>query len=58
MISEHFVGPWPKNVWAVDSQCTPFEAQLENAELGRYHGYPMPEGDPMRENILERWNQS
>jgi hypothetical protein len=26
------------------------EAQLEGD--GRYHGYPMPEGDPFREEVL------
>jgi hypothetical protein len=31
------------------------EAQLENQELGTYHGYPMPENDPLFCKVLEKW---
>jgi hypothetical protein len=34
---------------------TALEAQLEGD--GRYHGYPMPENDPFREEVLTRWEQ-
>lgn len=30
---------------------------LENPEQGAYHGYPMPENDPFRTEILKRWQQ-
>lgn len=35
----------------------PLEAQLENAEQGIYHGYPMPANDPFRNQVLNRWNR-
>lgn len=44
---------WPQNVWAVTDKGEPLEAQLEGD--GVYHGYPMPEADPFREKVLERW---
>jgi hypothetical protein len=31
-----------------------FEAKLENAAMGQYHGYPMPAGDPFRSLVLAR----
>lgn len=45
---------WPQNVWAVTDGGEPLEAQLEGD--GVYHGYPMPEADPFREEVLQRWN--
>ncbi len=44
---------WPQNVWAVTDNGEPLEAQLEGD--GLYHGYPMPQTDPFREKVLERW---
>lgn len=58
LISRHERNGWPQNVWAIDSRGIPMEAQLENAEQGAYHGYPMPEADPFRKKVLERWEQS
>jgi hypothetical protein len=48
-------GLWPQNVWVVTDEGEPLEAQLEGD--GRYHGYPMPEGDPFREEVLARWER-
>lgn len=45
---------WPQNVWAVTDNHEPLEAQLDGP--GTYHGYPMPEADPFRVKVLERWN--
>ena len=45
---------WPQNIWAVTDEGEPLEAQLEGD--GVYHGYPMPEADPFREEVLKRWN--
>ena len=50
-------GLWPQNVWAVTDEGEPLEAQLENTGDGRYHGYPMPEGDPFRDEVLSHWGQ-
>src|ERR1017187_3369693 len=47
---------WPQNVWAVTERGEPLEAQLESP--GVYHGYPMPQADPFREKIIERWTGS
>jgi hypothetical protein len=33
----------------------PLEGQLENPEKGVYHGYPMPEADPLRADVLRVW---
>lgn len=33
-----------------------FEAQLENHEQGTYHGYPMPESDPLTSQVLAWWS--
>ena len=47
---------WPQNIWVVTEEGYPLEAQLENSEIGTYHGYPMPETDPFREEVLTQWN--
>lgn len=56
LISQQHHGVWPQNVWAVTSEGWAVEAQLENAEQGVYHGYPMPESDPFRAAVIEYWN--
>lgn len=48
---------WPQNVWAVTSSGVALEAQLENAQQGTYHGYPMPEYDPLTAEVLEEWSK-
>jgi hypothetical protein len=57
LISDRFNGQRPQNIWAVtEDGHTPLEAQLENPETGTYHGYPMPESDPLAAEIVKRWN--
>lgn len=46
---------WPQNVWAVTADGVALESQLENQATGAYHGYPMPEDDPLRAEVLARW---
>jgi hypothetical protein len=36
----------------------PVEAQLENAEQGLYHGYPVPLTDPFFYEVLARWESA
>ena len=48
---------WPQNIWAVDDNGDPLEAQLENQETGTYHGYPVPESDPFGKKIINEWDQ-
>ena len=55
LVSDRMDGKWPKNVWSVTDQGHAMEAQLENPELGSYHGYPMPETDPLSQEVLRRW---
>jgi len=46
---------WPRNIWAVSASGEVFEAQLENATQGIYHGYPMPADDDFRRVVLREW---
>jgi hypothetical protein len=57
LISDREEQGWPKNVWSVTSDGIPLEAQLENSQTGRYHGYPMPESDPLASEVIQRWGQ-
>ncbi len=58
LVSEQVRNGYPQNIWAVTADGCPLEAQLENAEVGIYHGYPMYENDPFREEVLMRWKRS
>jgi hypothetical protein len=55
LISERFQGDWPQNIWSVTENGRPLEAQLENPSNGTYHGYPMPETDPLASEIAQLW---
>lgn len=58
LVSDRMVGGWPKNIWSVTAGGIAMEAQLENPELGTYHGYPMPETDPLSLEIVRRWERT
>lgn len=58
LVSDRAVGEWPKNIWSMTPQGHPLEAQLENPELGSYHGYPMPDSDPFASLVAQRWAQA
>lgn len=47
---------WPQNVWAISALGEVFEAQLENAAQGVYHGYPMPADDDFRLVVIREWS--
>lgn len=47
---------WPQNIWAVSASQIPLEAQHEGN--GRYHGYPLQQFDPLREEVLARWSST
>jgi hypothetical protein len=55
LVSIQSRGEWPQNVWAVSAEGVALESQLENQMRGVYHGYPMPDDDPLRTEILGRW---
>jgi hypothetical protein len=55
LVSDRAVGDWPKNIWSITPEGFPLEAQLENPDIGSYHGYPMPDSDPLAGEILGRW---
>ncbi len=58
LISEQTRGEFPQNVWAVDKNGNPLEAQLENRSQGTYHGYPIPPNDPFRDQVLNFWTNN
>ena len=55
MVSQARREGFPQNIWAVTSDGSPVEAQLENASSGVYHGYPMPDTDPFARQVLLKW---
>lgn len=55
MISEQERNGFPQQIWAVSSSGIPLEAQLENQELGSYHGYPLQKTSPLWDLILQSW---
>ena len=58
LVSEQVRGGFPQNVWAVDEDGNPLEAQLENRSQGTYHGYPLAVNDPFRDAVLTCWSNS
>jgi hypothetical protein len=57
LVSERYNGKWPQNIWSVTEDGHPLEAQLENPATGAYHGYPMPQSDPLAAEVLDQWNR-
>lgn len=55
MVSNQRRQGWPQNVWAVDEEGVVYEAQLQNAPQGEYHGYPMKIGDDFAEVVRQQW---
>ncbi|HEX9048806.1 MAG TPA: hypothetical protein VF988_17405 [Verrucomicrobiae bacterium] len=55
LVSEQVRGKFPQNIWAVTEDGIALEAQLDNCELGSYHGYPMREDDGFREKVIAKW---
>jgi hypothetical protein len=56
LVSVQMRNGFPQNIWAVTEAGIPLEGQLENPGNGTYHGYPMPEADPFRSKVIDRWN--
>ena len=48
----------PQNVWAVLPNGMVLEAQLENREQATYHGYPLPQHDPLTRAVLDAWEEA
>ena len=57
LISVQQRGDFPQNIWTVSPSGIGLEAQLDNADRGTYHGYPMGDGDPFTKRVQERWDQ-
>lgn len=57
LVSAQVRNGWPQNVWAVTERGMALEAMLENEETGTYHGYPMLEGDPLRDEVVRAWGR-
>lgn len=49
---------FPQNIWAVSQNGYALEAQLENWEIGAYHGYPMETEDPLALEVKKRWKDA
>jgi hypothetical protein len=58
LISEQIRGEFPQNIWAVTDDGIPLQAALHDRTRGAYHGYPVPQTDPFRQQILGRWRES
>jgi len=56
LVSDQERNGYPQKVWAVSANGVPLEAQLENQELGTYHGYPLQKESVSWYAVLERWN--
>jgi hypothetical protein len=54
LIDERVHRGWPRHVWAVINGIVLEAKQSENC-TGAYHGYPVPENDPLYGKILEAW---
>ena len=49
---------FPKHIWAVYNDKHAFEANCSaRSKQPVYHGYPLPEWDPMREVVLKMWRE-
>ncbi|OJV41143.1 MAG: hypothetical protein BGO25_15425 [Acidobacteriales bacterium 59-55] len=57
LVSVQRRGDFPQNIWTVSPGGIALEAQLDNADRGTYHGYPMGDGDPFAKKVQERWEQ-
>ena len=56
MISTHWLGQFPKYVWAVDANNRVYEAKLEQGS-DTYHGYELGEDEiSMRELVISEWS--
>ena len=57
MVSKQMRNGFPQNIWAVNDNGMPFEAELQNELAGEYHGYPMQRDDDFRNLVLSEWNE-
>lgn len=58
LISQQSRGCFPQNIWSVDENNNPLEAQLENETQGIYHGYPIPKEDAFGKVVLKAWSEN
>ena len=54
MFSTQHRSTWPQHVWAVHDGVI-YEANLENKEIGTYHGYPMVQYDSFATYLSQQW---
>jgi len=59
-VMKGLTSPWsgdayPKHIWAVSANGVALEAKLDDAAVGRYHGYPLLSDDPFRAVVLKAW---
>ncbi len=48
----------PTTVWAVDDRTgVVYEARITNVRTSEFHGYPVQETDPLKSEILRKWQK-
>jgi hypothetical protein len=57
MLSDFFLGEFPKFVWCVGDDGEVYEAKTDAVTPGVYHGYRLEEDDNMREAIRAVWKR-
>lgn len=57
LVDEREQNGLPRIIWSVGKDGTVFEARLENAELGQYHGYPLPRSDSFWSMVAETYEE-
>ncbi len=57
LVSEQFVGQFPKYMWVIDGEGRAFEAIYGGSRTGRYHGYPIRRSNPFFDEIVDAWNR-
>lgn len=46
---------WPRHIWAVADGDIVLEGKPSVSGEATYHGYPLPQSDPICQEILEKW---
>lgn len=46
---------WPRHIWAVMDDEMVLEAKPSMPGTGIYHGYPLPQSDPLFDEVIAKW---
>lgn len=56
MVSPDADDGFPRHVWSLTDEGRVLEARCDDPALGRYHGYPLEQSDPMADLVKECWD--